>query len=94
MAIRLKIEADNDRIVKLTKRELEVLKLIMDGKSSKDAADAIYVSKRTIDFHLANVYDKLQVSNRVQAFRRAVRLGFIPFEPVLEIGKPALALAA
>ena len=39
------------------------------------------MSKRTVDFHLANIYDKLQVNNRVQAFRAATRMGLIPFEP-------------
>jgi DNA-binding NarL/FixJ family response regulator len=67
-----------DISVRLTKRELEVLTLVIEGKSSKDVADALYVSKRTVDFHLANIYDKLQVGNRVQAFRRATRLGLVP----------------
>jgi len=69
------------RAVRLTKREIEVLSLIAQGHSSKEAADALYVSKRTVDFHLANIYDKLQVNNRVQAFRAATRMGLIPFEP-------------
>jgi DNA-binding CsgD family transcriptional regulator len=73
-------EMRDNRAISLTKRELEVLSLVIEGKSSKDVADQLYVSKRTIDFHLANIYDKLQVSNRVQAFRRATRLGLIPLE--------------
>ena len=73
-------EVQENRAVRLTKRELEVLMLVVEGKSSKDVADALYVSKRTVDFHLANIYDKLQVSNRVQAFRRATRLVLIPLE--------------
>ena len=68
--------------IKLTKREIEVLTLVIEGKSSKEVADMLYVSKRTVDFHLANIYDKLQVSNRVQAFRRAARLGLIPFDAI------------
>jgi len=66
--------------IKLTKREIEVLTLVIEGKSSKEVADMLYVSKRTVDFHLANIYEKLQVTNRVQAFRRAARLGLIPFD--------------
>jgi len=69
-----------EEAIKLTKREIEVLSLVIEGKSSKEVADMLYVSKRTVDFHLANIYDKLQVSNRVQAFRRAARLGLIPFD--------------
>ncbi len=69
-----------EQIVKLTKREIEVLTLVVQGKSSKEVADELFVSKRTVDFHLANIYDKLHVTNRVQAFRRATRLGLIPYE--------------
>ena len=65
---------------KLTKRENEILGLIAQGLSSKEVAAALFVSKRTIDFHLANTYDKLQVCNRVQAFRIAAQLGLIPYE--------------
>lgn len=68
--------------IKLTKREIEVLTLVIEGKSSKEVADMLYVSKRTVDFHLANIYDKLQVTNRVQAFRRAARLGLIPVDSI------------
>lgn len=69
------------RAVRLTGREVEVLSLIAQGNSSKEAADVLFVSKRTVDFHLTNIYDKLQVNNRVQAFRAATRLGMIAFEP-------------
>ncbi|CAN5539678.1 hypothetical protein BH11ARM2_BH11ARM2_38830 [soil metagenome] len=75
------------RPIRLTKREIEVLTLIAQGCSSKETADQLYVSKRTVDFHLANIYDKLQVNNRVQAFRAATRLGLIPFEPTLAYGR-------
>lgn len=70
--------------VKLTKREIEVLTLVIEGKSSKEVAELLYVSKRTVDFHLANIYEKLQVSNRVQAFRRATSLGLLPTEKPAE----------
>ena len=71
---------EDQQVVKLTKREIEVLTHVIQGKSSREVADTLFVSKRTVDFHLANVYDKLHVSNRVQAFRRATRLGLIPYE--------------
>lgn len=75
-----KHKGSDEHSVKLTKREIEVLSLIIEGRSSKEVADLLFVSKRTVDFHLANIYDKLQVSNRVQAFRRAASLGLIPFD--------------
>ncbi len=70
----------HDEPVKLTRRELEVLTLVIGGKSSKEVADQLYVSKRTVDFHLANIYDKLQVTNRMQAFHRATSLGLISYD--------------
>jgi len=66
-----------DRVVTLSKREIEVLTLVLEGKSSREVATALVCSKRTVDFHLARIYDKLQVSNRVQAMRRAALLGLI-----------------
>jgi DNA-binding NarL/FixJ family response regulator len=68
-----------DSQVKLTKREVEVLSLVIEGKSSKEVADQLYVSKRTVDFHLANIYSKLSVTNRLQAFREATRRGLLSY---------------
>ena len=68
---------ENNKEVHLTQRELKVLALVIEGKSSRDIAGILEASPRTIHYHLANIYDKLQVSNRVQAYRRAVRLGLI-----------------
>jgi len=65
---------------RLTKREMEVLMLMGEGKSAQEAADQLFCSRRTIEFHLANVYHKLEVSNRVQATRRAVSLGLLEVE--------------
>lgn len=65
--------------VRLSARELEVLRLIADGEDTKSAADTLFISKRTVDFHLSNVYEKLGVSNRLSAVRRANRLGMLPF---------------
>lgn len=66
-----------ERVVRLTKREIEVLALVLEGRSSREVATALFCSKRTIDFHLARIYEKLQVSNRVQAMRRATLLGLV-----------------
>jgi DNA-binding CsgD family transcriptional regulator len=73
--------SETPRGVRLTPTEVKVLSLIAQGHSSQEAADKMVVSKRTVDFHLANIYQKLQVNNRVQALRAATRLGLIPFEP-------------
>ena len=62
---------------RLTDREREILRLIFDGKCSNEVATILCVSKRTVDFHLARAYVKLGVSNRFQAFKRAMELGII-----------------
>ena len=49
------------RAIRLTKREIEVLSLIAQGCSSKEAAEALFVSKRTVDFHLANIFERRPV---------------------------------
>ncbi|MFZ4507671.1 MAG: helix-turn-helix domain-containing protein [Fimbriimonas sp.] len=69
------------RPIRLTKRECQVLRLVAMGATSQEVGDSLCVSRRTVDFHLANVFSKLQVGNRLQALREAARNGLIPFEP-------------
>jgi DNA-binding CsgD family transcriptional regulator len=71
---------NRNKPVRLTKSEIEVLSLIAQGRSSQEVADALFRSKRTVDFHLDNIYKKLNVKNRVQLLRRALQLGLIPVE--------------
>ena len=68
---------DVEVLARLTDREREILKLIFEGRCSSETAQVLSVSKRTVDFHLARAYVKLGVTNRFQAFRRAVELGII-----------------
>ena len=77
MAIDPQRGAQDDRMIKLTRREAEVLSLVLEGKSSREVAAVLYCSKRTVDFHLTRIYEKLQVTNRVQAMRRAALLGLV-----------------
>ncbi|MBC7806782.1 MAG: response regulator transcription factor [Akkermansiaceae bacterium] len=78
-------EQAESRMIHLTKREVEVLTLVIEGKSSKEVAEHIYISKRTVDYHLANIYKKLDVTNRVQAFREATRRNLLPVSGVFGI---------
>jgi DNA-binding CsgD family transcriptional regulator len=81
VATELREGIQDERVVRLTKRELEVLSQVLEGKSSREVAIALFCSKRTVDFHLARIYEKLQVSNRVQAMRRAALLGIVDVGP-------------
>ena len=80
MADEVKFPIPDGCLISLTKREIEVLALVLEGKSSREVAAALFCSKRTIDFHLARIYEKLRVTNRVQAMRRATLLGLVSLE--------------
>jgi two-component system, NarL family, response regulator LiaR len=62
---------------KLSRRELEVLKLVAVGKSNHEIAVQLIVSERTIDTHIRSILSKLSLSNRTQAALYAVREGLI-----------------
>jgi serine/threonine protein kinase/DNA-binding NarL/FixJ family response regulator len=61
--------------VHLTPREIDVLRLIVEGLSNKEIATALDISPRTVNFHLDNVYSKLGVSTRTEAAIYALRAG-------------------
>src|ERR1043165_6706529 len=52
--------------VQLSKREKEVLRLVLQGKSNKQIALTLDISVRTVEFHLKNIYAKFQVSSRIE----------------------------
>ena len=52
---------------KLSKREMEVLKEIVKGKTNKDIAKSLFVSEKTVKTHVSHIFNKLQVSDRTQA---------------------------
>ncbi len=61
----------------LTPRELEVLKLIAEGSASKEIARILVISVKTVERHRANILGKLQMRDRVQLTRYAIRRGLI-----------------
>lgn len=63
--------------VLLSAREVEVLRMIEQGFSSKMLADALSISVHTVNRHRQNILEKLQVSNSVEACRVAKNLGII-----------------
>jgi len=61
----------------LSDRELEVLKLVARGMSNKEIGRELFISPRTVQVHLANIFAKLDASSRTEAVFRAIKRGLI-----------------
>jgi DNA-binding NarL/FixJ family response regulator len=61
----------------LTPRELEVLKLIAEAHTSKEIANELFISIKTVERHRQNILDKLGMRDRVELTRYAIRRGLI-----------------
>jgi DNA-binding NarL/FixJ family response regulator len=66
-----------DEYEPLTPRELEVLKLIAEGHTSKEIAGMLVISIKTVERHRANMLEKLGMRDRVELTRYAIRRGLI-----------------
>ena len=55
----------------LSRRELQVLRLIADGLSTREIAGLLFISTKTADHHIQHIYTKIAVSNRAAATRWA-----------------------
>jgi DNA-binding NarL/FixJ family response regulator len=62
----------------LTRRELEILRLVAEGHSNSQLARMLWVTEQTVKFHLSNIYRKLDVANRTEASRWAQLHGLLP----------------
>ena len=64
-------------IDELTKREVQVLKLLAEGLFNKEIADMLAISERTVKNHISNIFKKIGVADRTQAAVFAIRNGMI-----------------
>ena len=71
-----KIFSDEVVVDVLTSREIEILELVRNGLSIDNICEKVYVSKRTVSNHLANIFSKLGVSSRQEAIHVAEQLGY------------------
>ena len=62
----------------ITPRELDILDQIAAGKSTREIAQALFVSENTVKTHASRLYDKLGVKRRTQAVQEARHLGLLP----------------
>jgi two-component system NarL family response regulator len=72
--------AERARRVELTARELEVLKLVADGKSNKEIGSALDLAEITVKIHVGRILAKLKVNDRTQAATTAIRRGILSME--------------
>ncbi len=80
------------RVQPLTERELAVLRLAARGHTNKAIGSELDISDRTVQGHLAKIYDKLGAASRTEAVMRAVALGWIP--PGLNLPDPGASREA
>lgn len=74
---RLKPPSPTSQIGQLSLRELEILKLLVEGRSNPEIADMLYLSLSTVKTHIRGIMNKLAVDDRVQAAVVALRHGLV-----------------
>ena len=73
-------EGAADQIEPLTPREIDVLRLVAKGMTNRAAGRELGISHRTVQGHLASIYDKLDVNSRTEAVTAALKRGWIVIE--------------
>ena len=71
------IDESNKKTI-ITKRENEILQLILDGFKNREIADKLSIAERTVEFHKQNIYLKLEVNNSVDLVKKAFRSNLVP----------------
>jgi DNA-binding CsgD family transcriptional regulator len=83
-----KLDMDSNKL--LSQREREVVNLLLKGKSNKQMAFLLSVSERTIEFHLSNIYTKMNVGSRIELVLEMWKA--VGNVPVLELGEPTVGV--
>jgi LuxR family transcriptional regulator of spore coat protein len=69
------LKGSDHRSILLTNREREVFELLVQDKTTKDIAQMLFISEKTVRNHISNVMQKLNVKGRSQAVVELIRLG-------------------
>ena len=67
----------NNKSESINVREVEILRFVAEGKSNRDIAVNLYISPRTVQSHLANIFRKLNVSSRTEAVTASISKGYL-----------------
>jgi NarL family two-component system response regulator LiaR len=73
------------RVQLLTDRETEVLQLLAQGHSNPEMANELNLSRRTVQSHLRNIFNKLEVDSRTQAVITGLKKGYLVLEDIVDI---------
>jgi two-component system response regulator FixJ len=78
LTIDLARQQSRERIGRLTPREADLLRTMLQGETTKQAAHALGISVRTAEMHRSNLLDRLGVRSAAEAIRIAVQAGWVP----------------
>lgn len=67
-----------ESLTDLTPREMQILQLVIEGKTNRAIATEIYISEKTVEFHLDHIYSKIGVRSRLMAGVWAIKQGILP----------------
>ena len=70
-------DTNSIQVENITKREIEILKLVSTGASNKDIADILVITEGTVKNHISNILGKLDVKDRLQAAAKARQKGLL-----------------
>jgi DNA-binding NarL/FixJ family response regulator len=73
-------QAETEPYDRLTEREREILKLIADGHTSREIAGMLFISLKTVQGHRTKIMDKLDIHNRTELVKYAMRKGLVSME--------------
>lgn len=73
------MQAESDPYEQLTDRERDVLKLVAEGYTTREIADMLVISPKTVEGHKSSLMSKLNVHNRIELVKYALRRGLIDF---------------
>ena len=81
-AAREPVSEEPNPFTELTDREMQILRLVADGKSNAEIAEELVISQKTVKSHVSNILSKLQLADRTQAAVFAWREGVVRRNPV------------
>lgn len=68
---------NQDEILELSQKELQILKEVSNGSNNKEIAKSLFLSQRTVEYHLTNIFKKLNVKSRAEAVYKAQEKGLL-----------------